>query len=494
MKISRNLIIGGVVAIVVIIGVVLYFIFGTTAPIKLYSVEAKTGNITEKINLTGQVKASQGVDLAFESPGKIVVNYVKVGDKIYAGQTLVAIDSSTLQSQLNQAQAQLQQAQAQVDVLDIGTVESKTNVSLQSLYSGSLTSAQKSINTAKNILLTISDIQFIHFTSQTPGNSALQQAKAKAVFSLLGQQDAALWTSQNIGQLNGGAYGLVQVAVNNPTQENIDAALSATQTALQDINSLINAVPIDPSLSPTERATLNSVETGINTEIITTSANVQAIASLKVNNSATISTTNDQIEAAKAVVAGVEANINSIKTQIAKTVIVALFNGQVDKDNAIVGQLVSPSSPVITISNDNLEIDTNIPEIDLSAAKVGANANITLDAFGNNVISPSTIVSIDSAPTIVNGIPAYSARLKFKDSDNRVKTGMTANITVISDTHSNVLIVPISAVIQNNNKYFVIVDKGNSQKETREVNVGLKDDNNIEIISGLKLGEKIFAY
>ena len=77
--------------------VVLYFVFGTGTPAKSISVAVKSGNITEKINLTGQVKASQGVDLAFESQGKIVANYVKVGDKIYAGQPLVAIDSSVLQ-------------------------------------------------------------------------------------------------------------------------------------------------------------------------------------------------------------------------------------------------------------------------------------------------------------------------------------------------------------------------------------------------------------
>jgi multidrug efflux pump subunit AcrA (membrane-fusion protein) len=70
---------------------------------------------------------------------------------------------------------------------------------------------------------------------------------------------------------------------------------------------------------------------------------------------------------------------------------------------------------------------------------------------------------------------------------------MTANITVISDTHSNVLVIPKSAVIQQNGKYFVIIDKG-STKESREVSIGVDDGKNIEITSGLKLGEKVLAY
>ena len=479
-KTHKILIAVGGVILIVVIAVVVYFLFGRNTALNSLPVAVKSGDITEKINLTGQVKASQGVDLAFESQGKITANYVKVGDKIYAGEPLLAIDDSVLQSQLAQAQAQL-------DSLNINTVQSKLDAATQSLYANSLTAAQKSVSTAKGILLTISDIQFSHFTGQTQDNTTLQDAKAKAVNSMLGGPNAGLWTSQSINQLNGGAYGLVQVAINNPTQDNIDTALSAVQTALQDVSGMINAVPIDSSLSAVERATINSSEASINLEIITTSANIQAIASQKVNNSATITTTNAQIEAA-------EAALDSIKTQISKTTIRALFKGQVDKDNAIVGQLVSPNVPVITISNNNLEIDTYIPEVNLPDAKIGGDANVTLDAYGTGVIFPATIFSVDSAPTIVNGVSAYGAKLKFKDLDNRITPGMTANITVISATHPNVLVVPDSAVIQNSNKYFVVVDDGNSKKETREVSVGLNDGTNIEITAGLKLGEKVFAY
>ena len=481
MKIShKNLIIAGIIIVAVGISVLIFISFGKTAPLRLFSVEAKNADITENINLIGQVKASQGVDLAFESQGKIVANYVKVGDKIYEGQPLLAIDSSILQSQLKQAQAQL-------NTFDMNIVESKTNVGLQSLYNNSLSTAQKSVSTAKDILLTISDIQYNHFISQSPINITLQDAKSTAVYSLLGQPNAGLWATQSIAPLNAGAYGLVQAAINNPTEDNISSALSATQSALQDISNMVSVVPIDFSLTPSERATISQTKTNINLEIVATTANIQAIASQKINNSATITATDSQIEAAKAAV-------DVIKTQISKTVIRALFNGQVDKNNAVVGQIVSPNVPVITISNNNLEVDTYISEIDLSCAKIGGSANITLDAYGNNVIFPAKIVSIDSAPSIVNGISVYGARLKFENYDNRIKPGMTANITVISDTHSNILVIPKSAVIEQNNQYFVIVDKGNSQKETRQVTVGLRDSKNIEITSGLKSGEKVLAY
>ena len=51
---------------------------------------------------------------------------------------------------------------------------------------------------------------------------------------------------------------------------------------------------------------------------------------------------------------------------------------------------------------------------------------------------------------------------------------MTANINVISDTHTNVLLIPKSAVIQNNNKYFVMVDNGNGKRKPKKLLSDLK--------------------
>src|ERR1035437_7785605 len=98
-KTSKIIIISLSAIVLIGIAILMYFIFGGGSQAKLVSVGAKTSDITEKTSLNGQVKASQGVDLSCESQGKIVANYVKVGNKIYAGQSLVAIDSSILRSQ-----------------------------------------------------------------------------------------------------------------------------------------------------------------------------------------------------------------------------------------------------------------------------------------------------------------------------------------------------------------------------------------------------------
>ncbi len=493
-KRNKILTISGAVIAVIAIIIFAYVGISNSSHYTLHSVTVAKGSVEEKVNLIGQVKASQGVDLAFESSGRIVANNVKVGDKIYAGQALLSMDSSILQSQLKQAEAQLLQAQAGLSALDINVVESKTDSALKTAYTSALGYVQKSVTIAKNTVIVMSDIQFNHFTGQTNENATLEQAKAKAVYSLLGKDGAGRWASQNIATLNGGAFDLVNKAIENPTNENIDTALSATLTALQDVRDMINAIPADSSLSATEKASIVTEKAYISAEIITISNSIQAISAQKVNNDATISTTNSQIDAAQASAEAIKASIQTIKTQISKTTLRALFDGQVDKNDAVVGAIVSAGTPVVTISNSNLEIQANIPEAEIANIQVGSPANVTLDAFGTSETFKASVVLIDSAPTYENGISVYKARLKFADTDQRVKAGMTANVTVVPQSHSDVLVIPASALIQKDGKYFVIVDKGNDQKESRQVTIGLKNGQNAEITSGLNEGEKVLAY
>lgn len=463
--------------------------------ISLTSNEVGQGTISKKINLTGQVKASQGVDMSFEGSGKITANYVKVGDKITAGQALMSIDSSILQSQLNQVKAQLAQAKAQSNTINIETTQSKADSSLQTARTAALAYAQKSVTVAKNSLMIMTDIQYNHFMAKLAAQDiTIEQAKAKAAKSLLGAEVAGGWTSQALSTLNGGAYGQVQAAIDNPGSENIDTAVNAAFEALKDTRSLIDSIPLDTSITAAEKASIVAEKSYLSGEIITLSNAIQAISSQKVNNDATITTTNAQIEASNASVQAIEANIQAIQTQISKTTLRALFNGQVDKNDAVVGALAVAGTPVITISNNNLEIQVSIPESQIANIKVGNSADVTLDAFGNNQVFKASVVSIDTTTTMENGIAVYKARLKFEAENDQIKSGMTANVTIVSGTRENVVIVPNAAVIQKTGKYFVIIDKGTAGKENREVQIGIKDDQNTEIISGLQAGEKVISY
>jgi HlyD family secretion protein len=392
----------------------------------------------------------------------------------------------------------LAQAQANRDKLINGATQNdiqylqdavtSAKVNLNNAYNGASATLNNSYTAIYNAYTTVTTLTNNYFSTADQQGIQVQNnrsnindnlAKAKSSIDQVSGTDSTDLAIINLSNYLNSTFGSLQIIrdqcdqgiyyfnVKAADKASIDAQKTAVSAAMSNISTLQNSIA-------SYKASLRTAEDNLSMK--------QA------------KPRQEDVDLAQAQMLSAQGQVDSAQAALNNTVLSAPFNGQVDKDNVVVGSIASPNTPVITISNNNLEIDTNIPEINVVGAKIGNNAEVTLDAFGNNTVFSATVISIDSATSVVNGISVYSAKLKFNNSDDRIKPGMTANIAVISDTHSNVLIIPESAVIQQNGKYFVIVDKGNSQKESREVMVGLRDDKNVEILSGLKLGEKIFAY
>ncbi len=195
----------------------------------------------------------------------------------------------------------------------------------------------------------------------------------------------------------------------------------------------------------------------------------------------------------QAQVSSAQASLNNAYVQLQKTVLKAPLSGAVTKQDAKVGQIVSPSISIVSLMSDSkFEIKTNIPEVDIAKVKIGHKAKITLDAYGSDVVFNATVVSIDPAETVIEGIATYLTTLIFDQTDQRVKPGMTANIDIRTDQRENVIVLPQRSIIDENGKKFVILLRDEEKTEKREVVTGLSaSDGTIEIVSGLNEGDKV---
>jgi HlyD family secretion protein len=83
-------------------------------------------------------------------------------------------------------------------------------------------------------------------------------------------------------------------------------------------------------------------------------------------------------------------------------------------------------------------------------------------------------------------------RVSFPDSDDRVKVGMTANLSITTAKKDNVLLIPNSALLPKGAGYAVQVPSADGKTTTEvEVQTGLTDGTNTEITSGLKEGDTV---
>jgi multidrug efflux pump subunit AcrA (membrane-fusion protein) len=116
---------------------------------------------------------------------------------------------------------------------------------------------------------------------------------------------------------------------------------------------------------------------------------------------------------------------------------------------------------------------------------------VTLDAYGVEVPFEATVVSVDPAETIRDGVSTYRAILQFSEQDERIRSGMTANVIITADRREGVIAIPQGAIISRDGKKIVRIKVGEETLE-REVTVGeVSSIGSTEITSGLSEGDRV---
>lgn len=197
---------------------------------------------------------------------------------------------------------------------------------------------------------------------------------------------------------------------------------------------------------------------------------------------------------AQARVSSASADYQSVVANFNKTILRAPLSGIVTSVDAKVGEFISSNSGAVSlISEADYEIEANVPEVDIAKVTVGKTADVTLDAYGDDVVFKAQVGRIDPAETVVEGVATYKIILQFVQKDDRIKSGMTANTDILIDTRENVIAVPARAVTSLDGKKFVKVLKNpKTPPQEVEVETGLRgSDGNLEITKGLTAGETI---
>jgi len=192
------------------------------------------------------------------------------------------------------------------------------------------------------------------------------------------------------------------------------------------------------------------------------------------------------------------ANIAYLQGALADTEVRALATGVIADISIDIGETVSLGQDIIKIISDQLNVEVDISETDITKVEIRDQVKITLDAFGDDVEFVGEVVSIEPAETEISGVIYYKTNILIEFADDQeVRPGMTANVDIMTDTAEQVLVIPRRAVIEEDGKKFVRVlkNKDSGEFDKKEVTTGLRGDNGeIEITSGLEEGEEIITF
>lgn len=142
-------------------------------------------------------------------------------------------------------------------------------------------------------------------------------------------------------------------------------------------------------------------------------------------------------------------------------------------------------------------VEIDIPEQYRSKVKTGAPVVITPDSVQNlkidgtlSMISPLPILLIPWDP---NSAKAYRSTVEFHCDDPRIVSGINVRAEIVSQVLKNVIYVPVEAIFEKSGRFFVYRDDGGKPEEA-DVEIGLSNDNYVEIKSGLDEGDVVYLY
>jgi HlyD family secretion protein len=245
------------------------------------------------------------------------------------------------------------------------------------------------------------------------------------------------------------------------------------------------------------------------------------------------------IEASRYNTQSSQATLNQNMNNLARTEIYAPINGTisklaVEKGEKVVGTAQMAGTEMLRLANLNImEVEVDVNENDIVKVKRGQKVIIEVDAYASmnrkfeGIVTE--IANTANATVSADAVTEFKVKIRmlndsYKDLQQQTgnlspfRPGMTASVEIITQTKPKVLTVPIAAVTsrnfdedkkdkkseQNNNKdpkkrteklkqYVFVYDSKEEKAVLREVETGISDFENIEILKGLKEGEEIIV-
>jgi membrane fusion protein, macrolide-specific efflux system len=170
--------------------------------------------------------------------------------------------------------------------------------------------------------------------------------------------------------------------------------------------------------------------------------------------------------------------------------LLAPINGEVIVAKTQPGQTVTTADAVVVLS-DHLIVRAQVDETDIGKIKPDNKAIITLDAYPDDKINAS-VEHIYYESQTVNNVTIYQVDLLPDQVPSFFRSGMNATVDFVEKDRSNILIIPSEAAHKDKTGDYVLIKNGNEKNPVRiSVKLGITDDKNVEVISGVSIDDTI---
>jgi len=209
------------------------------------------------------------------------------------------------------------------------------------------------------------------------------------------------------------------------------------------------------------------------------------------DNEATYQSAVAQVDLAKAQNSQSKARLEELRVSLANTTVNSPVNGFVAKRAVDPGAAVSPNAPVVDVVDiTRVRLVVNVVEKDLRQLHAGDAATTQVDAFpGETFIGRIARI----APVLDPSTRTAQIEIEIPNPDYRLKPGMYARVSIVTNKKKDALVVPTNAVVDLGGRRGVFVPQPDGTAVFRTITAGAEQADLVEVASGLKEGDRIIT-
>ncbi|MDD2915688.1 MAG: efflux RND transporter periplasmic adaptor subunit [Gallionella sp.] len=164
-------------------------------------------------------------------------------------------------------------------------------------------------------------------------------------------------------------------------------------------------------------------------------------------------------------------------------------NGIVLEKKALQGMRFMPGEMLYQIADlSSVWVVADVFEQDIALVRTGAKAKVRINAYPDKQFDA---VVAYVYPTLNPATRTVSVRLEISNPQGLLKPAMFAQVEMPASGNNKVLAVPTSAVIDSGTRQIVLVQLAEGRFEPREVRLGSRSDNYVEVVNGVTEGEQV---
>ena len=467
------------------------------------------GSITSMVNGNGMVKAKKSESITLATAGTVGDVFVTEGQKVAAGDPLFTYDSPDAEKKVREAKTNIEGYQKQLNA----AYKDIAKLNLTAPYAGKLletvkltvgdeVGAQKVATLVDDTQMRLTQYYSYAYQSKLYAGQTVQVSVPALMSSIDGRVEKVHMVKRVTSE--GSELFSVEIVVPNAGVLAKDMAASATVVVNGE-----TVYPYEAGKLDYYRTSELSIPAG--TVVATNLIDYLSVSAgeplVQVNGENTENTIFDLEQSLQKA----QKELEEAEKNAAYANAVAPIDGMVIGLSITPGQEITASATALTISDTNtVTISATVDERNVSYLKVGM--GVDLNQWGNP--SFGTISSVSLSSSVNNGVATYPFTIEADNADGTLQINSNINYNLTASQSENCLVLPIQAVrtvgLEDGTSATVVYLKADSMPDNAielpysdetipegfypvQVEIGIQDNNNVEIKSGVEQGAEVFT-